>query len=228
MNPSEEEREHFKILRQRAEEALQGQPVDLQDLSPDDFQYLLHELQVHQTELNLQNEELRQVQLELEASRDRYSDLYHFAPCGYCTINRQNRILEANQTLAVLLGVEQDQLINESLTILWPGKIRINFIYTCQRAYEKRQPCASEIQLVKQDGERIYVRIESRLAQGQANQLWVMVIDMTKERQLQHHLVAQREELRQKIAHDLHDGPVQALAAINFALRGIAIRSSRW
>jgi PAS domain S-box-containing protein len=223
MNTSEEEREHFTILRQRAEKALRGQPVEMDDLSPDDFQYLLHELQVHQTELNLQNEELRQVQLELEASRDRYADLYHFAPGGYCTINRKNRILEANQTLAVLLGVEQDQLINESLTRFVAKEDQDKFYLHCQRSYDKRLPCAREIQLVRQSGERIDVRIESRPAQGQTNQLLVMIIDMTKERQLQYLLVEQREELRQKIARDLHDGPVQALAAINFALRGILL-----
>ena len=119
--------------------------------------------------------------------------------------------------------MEQEQLINNPLTKFVAKEDQDKFYLHCQRAYEKRQPCAREIQLVKQSGERTDVRIESRLAQGQADQLLVMVIDMTKERQLQHRLVAQREELRQKIAHDLHDGPVQALAAINFALRGILL-----
>ena len=226
MKTSEEERGHFTILRQRAEEALKGQPVELGDLSSDDFQYLLHELQVHQTELNLQNEELRQVQLELEASRDRYSDLYQFAPCGYCTINRYNRILEANQTLAALLDVEQDELINNSLTKFVAKEDQDKFYLHCRRIYAKHQPCSREIQMVKPGGERIYARMESRLAKGQADQLLVMIIDITKERHLQHRLIAQREQLRQKIAHDLHDGPVQALAAINFALRGILLDHS--
>jgi len=73
----------FDHLRRRAEDALRGQPVDLDGLQHEDIQFLLHELQVHQVELNLQNEELRRVQLELETSRDRYSDLYDFAPAGY-------------------------------------------------------------------------------------------------------------------------------------------------
>jgi PAS domain S-box-containing protein len=223
MDTSEDERGRFAILRQRAEEALQGQPVDLHDLSPDDFRYLLHELQVHQAELHMQNEELRQVQLELEASRDRYANLYHFAPAGYCTINRQNRILEANQTLTLLLGVERDQLLDHSLTDFIAREDQDKYFLHLQRAFEKRQPRANEIQLQKPDGEKFYVRIESRVAPGKAEQLWVMVYDITKERKLQHHLLAQREQFRQKIAHDLHDGPVQALAAINFALHGLAI-----
>jgi PAS domain S-box-containing protein len=223
MSNSEEERRRFALLRQRAEDALKGQPVDLEDLSPDDFQYLLHELQVHQAELHLQNEELRQVQLELETSRDRYSDLYHFAPSGYCTINRLNRILEANQSLAYLLGVERDILINNSLASYIARDDQDKFYLHCQRAYEKRQPHASEIQMVKSGGDSIDVRIQSRLALDQPDQLWIMIIDITKERVLQYRLVAQREELRQKLARDLHDGPIQSLAAINFALRGILL-----
>lgn len=119
--------------------------------------------------------------------------------------------------------MEKDELLQQSLAQFVTWEDRDKFYLHCQRAYEHRQPRASEVQMVKQSGERMDVRIESRLDQGQASQLWVMVIEMTKERQLQHRLVAQREELRQKIARDLHDGPIQALAAINFALRGILL-----
>jgi hypothetical protein len=74
---------HAQELRKRAEEALRGKPVDLEGLHTDDIQYLLHELQVHQAELAIQNEELRRVQGDLESSRDLFSDLYNFAPVGY-------------------------------------------------------------------------------------------------------------------------------------------------
>ncbi|MBU1664624.1 MAG: PAS domain S-box protein [Gammaproteobacteria bacterium] len=72
---------------------------------------VLHELQVHQIELEMQNEALRQVQIELEESRDRYVDLYEFAPVGYLTLAREGLIEAVNLTGAALLGVERNKLL---------------------------------------------------------------------------------------------------------------------
>jgi len=78
----EGEQDPASRLRQRAEDALRGKPVDLAGLPIEDIQKLVHELQVHQIELTLQNEELRRIQLELETARDQFSSLYNFAPVG--------------------------------------------------------------------------------------------------------------------------------------------------
>jgi PAS domain-containing protein len=67
----------------------------------------LHELQVHQIELEMQNEELRRAQLTTEESRDRYADLYEFAPIGYFTLTRTGMVFEVNLTGAEMLGVER-------------------------------------------------------------------------------------------------------------------------
>jgi PAS domain S-box-containing protein len=72
---------------------------------------LLHELRVHQIELEMRNEELRRAQVALEESRDRYADLYEFAPDGYLTLTREGMIDEVNLTGAVLLGVERKKLL---------------------------------------------------------------------------------------------------------------------
>ena len=74
---------------------------------------LVEDLHVHQIELEIQNEELRRVQSELEASRDMYSDLYDFAPVGYATVSEKGLILQANLACADMLGVERSSLIGK-------------------------------------------------------------------------------------------------------------------
>ena len=82
----------------------------------------LHELRVHQIELEMQNEELRRAQEELEASRARYFDLYDLAPVGYFTLSEQGLILEANLTAATLLGVARGALVKQPLIPLYPPR----------------------------------------------------------------------------------------------------------
>ncbi len=81
-------------LRERAEKLAAGKHVNLDDLSKTDILTLIHELQVHQIELEMQNEELRKSQSALEESRNKYSDLYDFAPVGYFSFNENGLILE--------------------------------------------------------------------------------------------------------------------------------------
>jgi two-component system CheB/CheR fusion protein len=68
------------------------------------FRHLIHDLQVHQTELEAQNEELREAQLALELSRNRYASLYDSAPIGYLSLSQHGQILEINLTGASMLG----------------------------------------------------------------------------------------------------------------------------
>src|SRR5210317_801078 len=100
-------------LRKRAEKALQKRPpdnFDLAKLSKEEMHSLIHELQVHQIELEMQNDELRRAQLDLEAARDKYTDLYDFAAVGYFTISDKGLILDANLMGTTMLGIERKKL----------------------------------------------------------------------------------------------------------------------
>ncbi|MGC8495100.1 MAG: hypothetical protein ACP5SH_25565, partial [Syntrophobacteraceae bacterium] len=83
-------------LRKRAEETLKSEPDKPDDMCSEEAHRLIHELRVHQIELEMQNEELRLVQQELEISRSRYADLYDFAPVGYLTMNKNGQIVDLN------------------------------------------------------------------------------------------------------------------------------------
>ena len=101
-----------RSLRDDAEEQLARVPKRSADLKGQTSEQLVHELQVHQIELETQAEELRKARLTLEESRDKYLDLYEFAPVGYFTLSDKGLITAVNLTGAALLGVERSRLLN--------------------------------------------------------------------------------------------------------------------
>ena len=114
MTQEKDSTDKFSVLRSQAEELLgpvSGGQDDISALSTDEIQRLVHELRVHQIELEMQNEELRQAQIKLEELKDKYLDLYDFAPVGYMTLNDRGLILETNLTTVQLLSMERTSLI---------------------------------------------------------------------------------------------------------------------
>ena len=99
-----------EVLRARAKKILAKPGPELGKIPPTEIQKLVQELQIHQVELDMQNEELRQSQGEPEAALAKYSDLYDSAPISYFTFNPQGVILEANLTGVRLLEVERASL----------------------------------------------------------------------------------------------------------------------
>jgi PAS domain S-box-containing protein len=100
-------------LRERAEASLTAAPAPGAGPAGGDPRATLHELRVHQMELEIQNEELRRAQVELAQSRDRYADLFEFAPAGYLSLDPVGTILEANLTAAAFLGRERSKLLGK-------------------------------------------------------------------------------------------------------------------
>ncbi|HMB44290.1 MAG TPA: PAS domain-containing sensor histidine kinase, partial [Candidatus Methanoperedens sp.] len=163
----EDKRKPKKVsqLRKRAEDALQGRTEGLQELSIRDARSLIHELQVHQIELEMQNEELRMAQKELEESRDRYSDLYDFAPVGYFSLDKKGLIIEVNLTGAKKLGVERNFLIKKPFSLfISPGSKDVFYLHLRQ-VFSTGVPQTCELKLVDKKGVQLVVQLESLSAQ---------------------------------------------------------------
>ena len=120
-------------LREQAEAHLQSKTPGVQDLSHDEISVLVHELQVHQIELEMQNDELRQGQISLEEANRKYSDFYDFAPVGFLTLDESGLIREVNLTAASQLGATRRHLVDKPFRFYVDDKDRNRF-----RLYLKR------------------------------------------------------------------------------------------
>ena len=152
-----------RALRQRAEEIAQEKQDrssgDLQGMSPEETRQKLHELLVHQIELEMQNDELRRAQAELEDARARYLDLYDLAPVGYCTISERGLILETNLTAANLLGVARSALIKQPISRFILKEDQDVYYLHKRKLFETGEPQAYELQMRKSDGTAFWAHL---------------------------------------------------------------------
>jgi diguanylate cyclase (GGDEF)-like protein/PAS domain S-box-containing protein len=140
---------------------------ELQDLvkrkgrvSDSEIQILAHELRIHQIELELQNRELQEAQTRLELSRDYYSDLYDFAPVGYCTLNPAGKIIDINLQGARLFQRKRDDLINNYLANFLQRQDRVLLTRHLAKIIDQGPTQTMEIVLSVAGNDR-YIRIES-------------------------------------------------------------------
>jgi PAS domain S-box-containing protein len=155
-------------LRRRAEEIARKKvarmPENLDTLSPKAARQLLHDLRVHQIELEMQNEELRRAQEALESSQARYFDLYDLAPVGYFTLSEKGLIVEANLTAAGLLGVTRGALVKKPFTSFIVREDQDVYYRRRKQLFETGAPQVCELRLVKKDGDPFWARVEATAA----------------------------------------------------------------
>ncbi len=168
-------------MRKKAEEKIRKQEGRLKDLSALDIQRLVHELGTYQIELEMQNEELRRAQTELETFRNRYADLYDFATVSYFTFDKNGLILEANLTGAGLLGIERRHLIKKPFSIFIGKDYQDLFYLHCKKVFDASDRQTCEIKLKKKDGTEFYAQMESiQVEDSQGNKSCrTSVIDIT-------------------------------------------------
>jgi len=157
-------------LRRRAEdrsrETNSGVPESLDALSSDQRQKVLHDLRVHEIELEMQNEELRQAREELEVARARYFDLYDLAPVGYLSVSEEGLILEANLTFATMLGVTRTRgaLLMQPLTrFVFSEDEDVYYLYR-KELFETGDPRVCELRMLRKDGVPFWTRLEATAA----------------------------------------------------------------
>lgn len=170
----------LQALRERAEEVLQTKVEDKPNLPTADVQSLLHELRVHQMELEIQNEELRNAQLELSQARDRYADLYEFAPVGYLALDPDGRILDANLTATTMLGLERKTLLHKKLADYVTPETQDALHLHRQALLSTEDKETAEIEVRQQKGNPLPVRLESLAVQYNGNrQFRIALLDLT-------------------------------------------------
>ena len=141
-------------------------PVSAASLPPQSTEQLLHDLRVHQIELELQNEELRKAQCELDAERARYFDLYDLAPVGYCTLNERGLLLEANLTAASLLGLARGKLNRQPFSrFILKADQDIYYLYRKQLLKSGQiQPC--ELRMLTHAGTIFWAHLEATIVRN--------------------------------------------------------------
>jgi two-component system cell cycle sensor histidine kinase/response regulator CckA len=189
-------------LRRRAEEmslktAVQS-PENLEALSPEETQQTIHELRVHQIELEMQNEELRRAQTELDAARERYFDLYDLAPVSYCTISEKGLILEANLTAATLLGVARGALVKQPFSRFILKEDQEIYYLHRKQLFEKGESQEFELRMVKIDGTPFWGLLKATAAQdGDGAHVCRLVLsDITVRKQAEVALKSSEEFIR--------------------------------
>lgn len=170
-------------LRKEAEKKLKPESMPIDNLSDEQVRKLAHELQVHQIELEMQNEELRKTQLLIEKSQQKYLDLFDFAPVGYFTISEQGLILEVNLTGAAILGIERNTLIKKPISKFIVSEDQDKYYLYRQSVYDGEETKMCELRMVKKNGIAFHVQLECSLAHDadeSSRQYRLIITDITK------------------------------------------------
>jgi PAS domain S-box-containing protein len=206
---------------------------------------LLHELQVHQVELEMQNEELRESRAEVEAGLERYTELYDFAPIGYFTVDGGGTIREANLAGAALLGLERSRLIRRRLEVFIAAETRPVFRAFLDRVSGGVSSESCEVVLAAKGRPLRHLQLEGVRADRVDGRLFrIAALDISERKASEDALRKSREELKQlyqqgrntregeckRISHQIHEELGQNLTAlkmdISWLKKRLADRSS--
>jgi len=185
-------------LRQRAEELYRASEVLIPELTThEEMKQLFHELRVHQIQLEMQNEELRCIQEDLDASQARYFDLYDLAPVGYMTFGEAGLILEANLAAANMFGVARSALIKQPTKRFFCEDDQDFFYLQRQQAFKSSAPQVTEMLLKRPDGSSFWTLVQATPAAG--GEFWIALSDISERKRAEDALRMSREKYKATI-----------------------------
>jgi PAS domain S-box-containing protein len=181
-------------LRRRAEDRLKEKKPAGPTPDEIDLKRLVHELQVHQIELEMQNEELTRAREEVEMVLAKYTDLYDFAPVGYFTFDEKGLISELNLTAALLLGTERAFLLNKPLSSFIQQEFQDRFYLHVQDVLGSLAKQTFDLVLKRKDGTSFDAQLESVAVTGAGRKaVWTVLTDITERRRAEK-IVQESEE----------------------------------
>ena len=164
-----------------------------------EMQRLIQELQIHQIELEIQNEQLDQARAATEAALELYTDLYEFAPSGYFTLDRDWTIRQVNLTGSALLGVDRSRLVNRRFGLFVAENSRSVFRAFSEKVFASQSRETCEATLLREGQPPLCARIEARTLDN-AQECRAVVVDITELKRSEAKIQEQANLL--ELAHD--------------------------
>lgn len=179
-----------EILRQKAEAQLKTRtPKPISKFSEAEMLKLIHEFEVHEIELEMQNEELNRTRNAQQLATEKYTELYDFAPCGYFTLSKEGKIIELNLLGAEMLGKERKYLVNSSLGFYISNDTKLTFTNFLERVFSTKSKESSEVTLSSVGNKPLAIQITG-IAQENEEQCHVTMVNINE-------LVAAKEKAQE-------------------------------
>jgi PAS domain S-box-containing protein len=189
-------------------------------LSQDAVQAVLHDLQVHQVELQMQNKELLRAQIKMDELRAHYFDLYDMAPVGYCTVSEYGYVMQTNLTLAKLLGLTRSELVSRSFSLFLVDSDRDAWFLQCKAQLASGEPIACELRMLRHEGPPFWAQLQISVEKEVPTKpcLRVVVTDISERKAAQ---AALEQSLQDKTAllQEVHHRVKNNLQIISSLLR---------
>ncbi len=196
------ESRQFETIRKQAEKLAHERPIVLPDQDPEAYGKLLHELRVHQIELEMQNEALRESQIQIEYSRDRFLELFHTAPVGFIILDSSGVVAEANATFGDMIGMDPADVVNRPFDAFLESDSKTAFLGKYKSFFKNPADKRIDVNLVPtKDTKRVIRLVGNReipsRSSGPDEMLRMAAIDITELKQSERRQAATIEKLMQ-------------------------------